>query len=43
MGKLDVLSEKWNTLRKDVSEGIDTTGSVYSRVKSVIGLIVMVI
>ena len=43
MGKMDVLSEKWKTLRKDVSEGIDTTGSVYSRVKSVIGVIVMVI
>jgi len=43
MSNMNVISEKWNRLRKDVSEGIDTTGSAYSRVKSVIGVIVMVI
>ena len=43
MEKMNMLADKWNALRKDVSRGIDTTGSVYNRIKSVIGVIVMVI
>ena len=43
MSKMDALSEKWSALRKDVSEGIDTKGSVFSRIKSVIGVIAMLI
>lgn len=43
MVKMDLLSEKWKALRNDVSNGIDKTGSVYSKIKSVIGVIVMVI
>lgn len=43
MVKMDLLSEKWKALRNDVSNGIDKTGSVYSKINSVIGVIVMVI
>ena len=43
MGKMNMLVDKWNSLRKDVSDGIDTTGSVYTRIKSIIGVIVMVV
>ena len=43
MGKMDVLTEKWADLRQDISDGIDRTGSVYSRIKSIIGVIVMVL
>lgn len=43
MGKIDMLTDKWNSLRKDISNKMDTTNSVYARVKNVIGVIVMVI
>lgn len=43
MGKLAGITEKWTALRKDVSDGIDTTGTTYQRIKSVIGVIVMVL
>lgn len=43
MVKMDLLSEKWKALRNDVSNGIDKTGSVYSKINSIIGVIVMVI
>lgn len=43
MGKMDILTEKWADLRQDISDGIDRTGSVYSRIKSIIGVIVMVL
>lgn len=43
MVKMDLLSEKWKALRNDVSNGIDKSGSVYSKINSVIGVIVMVI
>lgn len=43
MGKMNMLAEKWNTLRKDVTDNVETSGSVYTRVKSIIGVIVMVI
>ena len=43
MVKMDLLSEKWKALRNDVSNGIDKTSSVYSKINSVIGVIVMVI
>lgn len=43
MEKLDMLTDKWNHLRKDVKDGIQTTGNWYTRLKSIIGVIVMVI
>lgn len=43
MGKLDMLTDKWNALRNDVSKEVVTTGSPYTRVKSIVGVIVMVI
>ena len=43
MGKIDMLTDKWNSLRKDISNKMNTTNSVYERVKNVIGVIVMVI
>ena len=41
MQKLGAIAEKWNLFRKDVSSGINTTGTVYDKIKSIIGVIVM--
>lgn len=35
------LMTKWNNLKKDTADRVDTSGSLYSRIKSVIGVIVM--
>lgn len=43
MEKFEMITDKWNTLRKDVTDGINTTGSTYMRVKSIIGVIIMVL
>jgi hypothetical protein len=43
MEKFEMITDKWNTLRKDVTDGINTTGSTYTRVKSIIGVIIMVL
>ena len=43
MGKIDVVAEKWNGLRSKLAEGVNTTGTTYEKVKSVIGVIVMVL
>ncbi len=43
MGKLDVIKEKVNTARTEVEEKIDRTGSPWSRFKSVVGVLVMVV
>ncbi len=43
MGKFDGMLNKWKDLRTEAEEKIDRTGSVWSRIKSVIGVIVMVL
>ena len=41
MGKLDAINGKWNELRDSMGAALNTTGSVYSKIKKVIGIIVM--
>lgn len=43
MGKLDGVTDGWKNLKNDLNEGIQTTGSVYSKVKRVIGILIMCI
>ena len=43
MGKIDMVADKWSGFRSKLSAGINTTGSVYERIKSIIGVIVMVL
>lgn len=43
MGKLDMVAEKWNGVRSKLTAGVNTTGSTYEKVKSVIGIIIMVL
>lgn len=42
MGKMDVIAEKWSGLRSKLAAGVNTTGTTYEKVKSIIGVIVMV-
>lgn len=41
MGKFEGLAEKWNSGREKVSAATRATGSVWERIKRVIGVIVM--
>lgn len=41
MDKHSAIAEKWTTMKAQVTAGVNTTGSVYARVKSIIGIIVM--
>ena len=41
MGKLDNLTAGWKKLRTDLNEEVQSTGSVYSKIKNVIGILVM--
>lgn len=41
MGNIGGFTEKWNGFRNSFSAAVNTTGSVYSKIKSVIGIIVM--
>ncbi|MBQ8834663.1 MAG: hypothetical protein IJ001_07050 [Oscillospiraceae bacterium] len=43
MVKLDMITEKLTSVREEVDSRIDKTGSLYSRIKSIIGVIVMVL
>lgn len=40
MGKFDGFAEKWNGMKKKMGSGVEKTGSVYEKVKYVIGIIV---
>lgn len=42
MSKLDMVAEKWKGFRSKLTAGVNTTGSTYEKVKSVIGVIIMV-
>ena len=41
MADLTVFQNKWETFRNQLKSGVDTTDSVWSRIKSIIGVIVM--
>lgn len=43
MGKTANLKESWNGFRSSLKAAANTTGSVYDKIKSVIGVIVMVL
>lgn len=42
MGKLDMVAEKWGGFRSKLTAGLDMTGSVYDRIKRIIGIVVMI-
>lgn len=42
MSKMEMVAQKWGTVRAKLTAGVDSTGSTYSKVKSIIGIIVMV-
>ena len=42
MGKLGMVAEKWGGLRSKLTAGLDMTGSVYDRIKKIIGIVVMI-
>lgn len=42
MGKMSMVTDKWSGLRSKFTEAMNTTGSVYDKIKRVIGIIVMV-
>ena len=42
MGKMSMVTDKWSGLRSKFAEAMSTTGSVYDKIKRVIGIIVMV-
>ena len=41
MGKLNGLTAGWKKLQGDLNEGLQSTGSVYSKIKHVVGILVM--
>lgn len=41
MGKTGSFADKWNGFRNSLSAAVNTTGSVYTKIKNVIGVIVM--
>lgn len=43
MGNAGTFTDKWNGLRDSLRSAVNTTGSVYSKIKNVIGIIIMVI
>ena len=43
MGKLDVVAEKWSGFHAKLRASVNTTGTAYERVKSVLGVIIMVL
>lgn len=43
MAKLDMVAEKWSGLREKMAAKVNTTGTVYDKIKSIIGVIVMVL
>lgn len=43
MGKLDGLTAGWRKVNADLQEGLQSTGSVYAKIKHVVGILVMCI
>ena len=42
MSKMEMVVQKWDAFRTKLMAGIDSTGSTYAKVKSIIGVTVMV-
>ena len=42
MGKFDMVTDRWNGLRGKLSAAVNTSGTVYEKVKRVIGILIMV-
>lgn len=43
MAKLEMVAEKWSGIREKLAARVNTTGTVYDKIKSIIGVIVMVL
>lgn len=43
MGKLENLTAGWKKLRTDLNEGVQSSGSVYSKIENVVGILAMCI
>ena len=41
MGKLENLTAGWNKLRTDLNEGVQSSGSIYGKIKNVVGILIM--
>ena len=43
MGKLKEMTNGWNKVQDDVKESLQSTGSVYSKIKRIVGILIMVV
>jgi hypothetical protein len=43
MGKFSMVADRWNGLRDKLNAAVNTSGTVYEKVKRVIGILVMVL
>lgn len=43
MGKLEQVTAGWKKVQQDVKDSLNSTGSVYAKIKRIIGIFVMVI
>ena len=42
MGKMEMVTDKVSGLRQKLSSAVNTTGSTYERIKSIMGIVVMI-
>ncbi len=43
MGKLEQVTAGWKKVQQDVKDSLNSTGSVYAKIKRIVGILVMVI
>ena len=43
MGKLEQVTAGWKKVQQDVKDSLNSTGSVYAKIKRIVGIFVMVI
>ncbi len=43
MGKLQEMTAGWNKVQDEVKDSLQSTGSVYSKIKRVVGILIMVV
>lgn len=43
MGKLEQVTAGWKKVQQDVTDSLNSTGSVYAKIKRIVGIFVMVI
>ncbi len=43
MGKLEQVAAGWKKVQQDVKDSLNSTGSVYAKIKRIVGILVMVI